>query len=189
MRRMPRGCCADSAVIETERLILRAPTPADRAALHAMWADPRVMADLGPVKSAEDSDATIARHDSYRVEGIDFWVVEQRSDRALAGFCGLKRGAPDTPIAGALEAGWMLAAPFWGRGFAHEAMQASLAWGWAHKDAKRIVAITAARNVKSQQLMARLGMARLPDGNFDHPAYAANDPLRATVTYAIDRPA
>ena len=50
------------APIETERLILRAPEPGDRAPLHAMWADERVMADLGPVKSAADSEAALARH-------------------------------------------------------------------------------------------------------------------------------
>ena len=36
-------------MIDTKRLILRVPTPIDRAPLHAMWADPRVMADLGVV--------------------------------------------------------------------------------------------------------------------------------------------
>ncbi|MEG3086062.1 GNAT family N-acetyltransferase [Sphingomonas sp. PB4P5] len=179
----------DRVVIETERLILRLPLPSDRAALHAMWADPRVMADLGRAKTPEDSDATLARHDSYRHEGLGFWVVERRVDRAIAGFCGLKRGAEATPIAGAVEAGWMLAVPYWGMGYAHEAMVASLAWGWAHKDAARIVAITAARNVKSQKLMARLGMMREADMEFDHPAFAVGDPLRPTVTYAIDRPA
>jgi RimJ/RimL family protein N-acetyltransferase len=188
MRRTPRDCCAAKRVIETERLILRPPTPADRAALHAMWADPRVMADLGPLKSAEDSDAAIARHESYRTGGIGFWIVEQRSDSAFVGFCGLKPGAPDTPIAAELEAGWMLAVPFWGGGYAYEAMQAVLAWGWQHQAAARIVAITAARNGKSQALMTRLGMTRLPDGDFAHPLFAEGDPLRASVTYAIDRP-
>lgn len=31
-------------------------------------------------------------------------------------------------------------------------------------------------------------MIRVPDGDFDHPALAQGDPLRAHLTYAIDRP-
>lgn len=175
-------------MIETERLILRRDTPADHPALHAMWADPRVMADLGPVKSAADSDAALAKHASYHPQGLGFWVVERRADGAVMGFCGLKPGAPDTPIAGALEIGWMLAAPYWQQGFAREAAAASMAWAWDNRDDAAIVAITSRRNAKSRGLMERLGMAHVPELDFAHPLFAEGDPLRDTVTYRIARP-
>ncbi len=176
-------------MIETARLILRPPEPRDWPALYAIWADPRVMADLGPVKDDAASAATLARHDAYRHEGIGFHSVERREDGAVIGFCGLKRGNPGTPIEGRLEIGWMFAAPYWGQGYATEAARASLAWGWANKAEDRIVAITAARNLKSQRLMEKIGMTRLADGDFEHPLFAPGDPLRPTVTYAVDRPA
>ena len=50
-------------MIETERLILRKPRPSDHEALFAMWADPAMMADLGPVKDRAMSEATLARID------------------------------------------------------------------------------------------------------------------------------
>ena len=175
-------------MIETERLMLRWPEPRDRAALHAMWADPRVMADLGPVKDAAASDATLAKHDGYHGKGLGFWAVERRDTPGAIGFCGLKPGAENTPIAGTLEIGWMLAADHWGQGYALEAARASLAYGWARTDAARIVAITAACNAASQGLMARLGMAAVAGGEFEHPLFAPGDRLRATVTYAIHRP-
>ena len=173
-------------MIETERLILRRPEPRDRASLHAMWADPAVMADLGPVKDEAASDTALARHASYAPLG--FWVVEQRGTGATAGFCGLKPGAPDTPIAGMLEIGWMLAVPYWGSGYAREAAAASLAWGWAYRHEDAIVAITARRNAKSRRLMERLGMAHDPALDFDHPQFTVDDPRRDTVTYRITRP-
>ncbi|MFW2852732.1 GNAT family N-acetyltransferase [Sphingomonas sp. TX0543] len=173
-------------MIQTERLILRRFEGRDRAPLHAMWADPRVMGDLGALKSAEDSDAALARHASYHPLG--FFVVEQRDSGATIGFCGLKPGAPDTPIAGMLEVGWTLAAPFWGSGYAREAAAASIAWGWTNGDADAIVAITARRNARSRKLMERLGMSHLPAMDFMHPLFAADDPLRDTVTYRIERP-
>ena len=176
-------------MIETERLILRPPTEADRAGLHAMWADPAVMVDLGPVKSPEESDATIALHAGYGPShGLGFWIVEQRADHEVIGFCGLKPGADNTPIEGDVEIGWMLARPWWGMGYAYEAACASLDWGWAHLAAPRIAAITAARNLRSQGLMERLGMVRLPADDFVHPRFAADNPLRHSVVYAIDRP-
>lgn len=116
-------------MIETERLILRVPDPRDRAALHAMWADPLVMAELGPVKDAAASDAVLAKHEGYRHEGLGFWVVERRDDRAMLGFCGLKRGDAHNPIAGEIEAGWIIDRPYWRQGYALEAMIAALDWG------------------------------------------------------------
>jgi RimJ/RimL family protein N-acetyltransferase len=176
-------------MIETARLILRPPQPDDTAALHAMWSDPRVMADLAPVKSPAESVATIARHEGYRAtHGVGFWTTLRRDSGAVIGFCGLKPGAEDTPIAGELEVGWMLAAEHWRQGFAREAATASIAWGWANHDAPRIVAITAAQNVASRALMVRLGMVHDASLDFAHPKFAADDPRRVTVTYAIGRP-
>ena len=175
-------------MIETARLLLRLPEPRDRAALHAMWADPLVMAELGPVKDAAASDAVIAKHDALRAEGLGFWIVERRADGVVIGFCGLKRGDAHNPIDGEIEAGWIIARPYWRQGYALEAMEAALAWGWAHFDVPRIVAITSRINLKSQALMTRLGMARLADGDFDHALIAEGDPLRPMVTFAISRP-
>ena len=162
------------------------PQPQDRAPLHAMWADPVVMADLGPVKGAAESDMALARHASYAPLG--FRAVVLRSDQATIGFCGLKPGAPDTPIEGMLEIGWMLAVPYWGAGYAREAAAAAVAWGWENRDDDAIVAITAAGNAKSRLLMERLGMSHEPGMDFDHPLFAADDPRRRTVTYRITRP-
>lgn len=173
-------------MIETERLILRVPEPRDREALHAMWSDPRVMADLGPVKSAEESDISLARHAGYAPLG--FRAVVRREDAATIGFCGLKPGAPDTPIADLLEVGWMLAVPYRRQGYASEAAAAAIAWGWRTCGDDAIVAITARRNVKSRALMLRLGMVHAPELDFRHPLFAGEDPRADTVTYRIARP-
>lgn len=173
-------------LIETDRLVLRVPQSEDRLPLHAMWADPAVMADLGPVKSAEESDMALARHASYAPLG--FRAVVLRSSATTIGFCGLKPGAPDTPIAGMLEIGWMLAVPFWGGGYAREAAAAAIAWGWQNREDDAIVAITARSNAKSRLLMERLGMLYMPGMDFEHPLFTADDPRRQTVTYRITRP-
>lgn len=176
-------------MIETARLVLRVPEARDRAALHGMWADPRVMIDLGPVKDAAASDTALARHDSYRGDGLGFWSVIRREDDAVVGFCGLKPGSPDTPIADMLEVGWMLAVPYWRQGYAAEAAAASIRWGWDNRPDEQIVAVTARQNEKSRVLMTRLGMRHMPSMDFAHPLFPEGDSRRDSVTYVIDRPA
>ena len=44
-------------------------------------------------------------------------------------------------------------------------------------------------NSRSRAVMERLGMERVIDGDFDHPALAPGDPLRRHVHYRIARPA
>jgi RimJ/RimL family protein N-acetyltransferase len=176
-------------VIETERLILRAPEPRDRDGLVAMFTDQEVMAQLFPGMDEAAADAVIAKHDRLRGEGLGFLVAERREDGALVGFCGLKRGEPHMPIAGAIEAGWIIDKPWWRRGYAREAMDAVLADAWGRIAEDRIYAITSAVNLKSQALMARLGMYRLGDGDYLSASFPEGHALRPTVTFAIDRPA
>ncbi|WP_084581019.1 GNAT family N-acetyltransferase [Sphingomonas azotifigens] len=174
-------------MIETERLLLRGWTDADRAPFHAMANDPRVMAYIGPLQSRAESDAGIDRQRAFQAgHGHCFWALERREDGAFLGFCGLKPGAAGTPIAGDIEIGWRLATEHWGQGYAREAAAASLAWGWQHLAASSIAAITVEANARSWGLMERLGMQRVPDGDFDHPT--AIPALRRHRTYRIHRP-
>lgn len=174
-------------MIETERLVLRRWEERDREPFHAMSIDARVMATLGPLLSRTESDVAIDRMnavlDAHR---MTFWAIERRADDAFLGFCGLKPGAEGTPIEGDVEIGWRLAHAFWGKGYAREAAQASLDWGWSNLDAPAIAAITTPGNVRSWGLMERLGMVRALEDDFDHPK--AVEWLRAHITYRIARP-
>lgn len=174
-------------MIETERLIIRPWTDADRAPFAAMSADAAVMATLGPLLSRPESDAMIDRLIELQArDGHCFWAVERKADGAFLGWNGLIIGS--RPIAGELEIGWRLARAAWGAGYATEAARAVLAWGFANRPVPRIVAITAAINTRSQAVMRRLGMVRQLDLDFDHPQVPDGDPLQPHVTYYFDRP-
>ena len=176
-------------MIETERLLIRAWQKRDRAPYHAIKSDPLVMATLGPVQTRAKSDSTLDRWIARAAEwGHSFWAVERRADAVLLGYCGLVYPPSGTPVAGEREIGWGLGSAFWGQGYAREAAAATLAWAWANTDSARVVAITTPGNRASRGLMERLGMTRLVDGDFDHPALAQGDPLRPHLSYAIERP-
>ena len=175
--------------IRTERLLLRPWRDEDAEAFHLMGQDPEVMRFLGPPMSLEDCRAAVIRsNQTLADQGSCFWALERHSDLAFIGFCGVKRGPAGTPIADDLEIGWRLARATWGQGYAREAAMATLDWAWANTDAPRVAAITVPANEASWGLMIRLGMTRLPDGDFDHPALAPGNPLRRHLTYAIERP-
>lgn len=177
-------------MITTEHLTLRNWQDSDRLPFALMNRDPAVREHLGPLQTAAESNAAIDRLTAVAAaHGHTFWAVERHDDHEFLGFCGLKIAPENIPgIEGAIEIGWRLRSDMWRRGYALEAARASLAWGWANLPVDRIIAITTPANLPSQGLMVRLGMARRHDLDFDHPALAADDPLRPHVTFEIHRP-
>lgn len=177
-------------MIETERLILRGWHENDAAAHHAMCADPAVMAYLGPAPTLAESAAVVARQKAVFADyGACFWALERRDTSAFIGWCGIKPGPVGTPIDEKPEIGWSLVQTEWGQGYAREAAEASLAWGWHELNLPTVWAMTVPANTASRALMERLGMTRVVDGDFDHPKLAEDDRLRRHILYRIDRPA
>jgi len=177
-------------VIVTDRLTLRPWREADKPRFDAIVNTPAMMAHFGGVWPPRGHDVLIdAQIASQATGGFSMWAVDWRASGALIGICGLRRAHhPDTPVTGDLEAGWRIAEPYWGKGVAREAAEASLGWGWANTDDARIIAYTTIGNTRSWGLMERLGMTRRADLDFRHPTFAAADPFGAMAVWAIERP-
>lgn len=174
-------------MIETERLTLRAWRATDLMPFHAMGQDAEVMRYYGPRATMADCRYTYRQMTTAQsTHGHCFWALERRSDRAFIGFCGILPANP--VIGGEVEIGWQLARGAWGQGLATEAARASLHWAWSHLDVPAVAAVTVPANRRSRELMLRLGMTRVPTGDFDHPELAARDPLRRHLLYRIARP-
>ena len=175
-------------MIGTERLILCGWREADIAPFHAMGNDAEVMRYIGPALSMADARSAHDRMVNCQNEhGYCFWAAERRSDSAFIGFCGLQPGYGF--LAGETEIGWRLRRDAWGQGFAREAAEASLAWGWANLDVPTMTAITVPANMRSWGLMERIGMRRRHDEDFDHPNVPEGSPLKRHIRYRIARPA
>lgn len=180
---------ADDSVIETERLLLRGWRDEDVGPLFAINDDEEVARYLGPIPSLEDCAGVVTRQNGFQQAlGHCFWAMERKEDGVLLGFCGLKPGVRDTPIANDIEIGWRLGRPYWGQGYAREGALACLAWAWSNLDVPRIVAITVQGNSRSWGLMERIGMVRRPGMDFLHPKLAEGDPLRPHIAYLAERP-
>ena len=172
---------------ETERLLLRTWSDADKAEFVRVTNTPAVMRWLGGVQNAEAMAAGFERIDGYQRDfGHTLWAVERKADDALLGFCGLKR--VNSPGAGALtgdiEVGWRLREDAWGQGFAKEAAVASLDLAFGRFQAPHVVALTVPGNVDSQGLMKRLGMARRADLDYEDDRFGPE--LNPTIVYRLD---
>ena len=176
-------------MIQTARLTLAEWRDDHRDAIAAINADPETMRYFVAPMTRAESDAQVDRQIAMQAaRGFCFWALERRSDGVLLGLCGLKPGAPDTPIADDLEIGWRFGRDFWGHGYATEAARAALAHGFVDPAVPRVAAITTTDNLASRRVMERLGMAYADGLDFDHPAVPEGHRTRRHVTYFVSRP-
>ena len=175
--------------LQTERLLLRRWLARDRGPFAAMNADPEVMEHFpGPLSRAE-SGALIERAEAcFERRGYGLWAIEIPDEEPFIGFVGLSPVDIPVPFAPAVEVGWRLARPFWGRGFASEAAAAAIAFGFAERGLPEIVSFTFAGNRRSRGVMERVGMRRNPVEDFDHPLLGEAERLRPHVLYRLDAP-
>ncbi|MEO1168585.1 MAG: GNAT family N-acetyltransferase [Pseudomonadota bacterium] len=178
-----------SAMIETERLILRRWRDADRAPFAALNADPEVMRYFPGTLTREESDALVDRIVAHFAQhDFGLFALEDKESGAFVGFTGFQIVGFSCPVEGDIEIGWRLARAFWRRGLAFEAASACMDWIWSTRDVPRIVSFTAEINAPSRGLMRKIGLEHSPDLDFDHPALDDDSPLKRHVVYLKDRP-
>lgn len=170
--------------LRTERLILRPWRGDDLEPFAALNADPEVM-EFFPLPLARDrSDAMVERiRTHFAREGFGLWAVEVPGVAPFIGFTGLQRPS----FMPAIEVGWRLARPYWRAGYATEAARASITWGFDQLGVDEIVAMVVPDNLRSQRVMAKLGMQRDPDSDFEHPLIPETSSRRAHWLFRLPR--
>lgn len=173
---------------ETARLVLRDWRDDDWPTFWQATNTPAVMRWLGGVCDDAKRAAAQARVLAYQHDhGHTFWVVERKHDRALLGFCGLKRSNQAGGPQGMMEIGWRLREDAWGQGYAKEAAAVSLDLAFDRFGADEVIALTVQGNTGSWGLMLALGMERREDLDFDSPEFDPENPR--IIAYAIGRAA
>jgi RimJ/RimL family protein N-acetyltransferase len=160
----------------------------DRAPFARMNADARVTEFLGGPLSASGSNLLadrIERH--FEERGFGLYAAELLEHGSFIGYIGLaspKFSAHFTPC---VEIGWRLDLPYWGRGFATEGAREVARHAFEDLDLTEIVSFTVPANLRSRRVMEKLGMTHDAADDFDHPNFAAGDPLRRHVLYRLRR--
>lgn len=160
---------APAGMIETARLRLRVWAESDRDDFAALHAHPEVMRDYG---GPLDRVASDAKFDRYRAafdrHGLCRWAIETHAGDFL-GYAGIMAVPADHPLGAHYDVGWRLMRAAWGHGYAVEAARAALDHGFGQSGLTEILAYTAADNLRSQAVMARLGLTRDAARDFTLP--------------------
>ena len=170
----------------SDRLILRTWQEPDKARFAEMSADPAVMQYVRPLPTRQSRDAWVdfqIEHQSSH--GFCMWAVELRASGAFIGSAGLLAGGSTSQFTPGIEVGWRLAHDFWGHGFATEAGNRALEFGFRELRLPEIVAHASVHNARSRRVMSKLGMSHNDADDFDHPRHGESDPLRRQALYRV----
>ncbi|WP_119167287.1 GNAT family N-acetyltransferase [Algihabitans albus] len=176
--------------LETERLQLKQSAAADLDAMMALDSDPEVMRFIRtPITEDTQQDRLVqlvGRVDRDYGPGLGFWSVfpKTKPERFL-GFVLLTILDGNSEV----EIGWRFARTTWGKGYATEAAQAVLDYGFRDLALDPIVAVIRPGNRRSLAVAEKLGLNR--DGTRkaygkDLPFYRLN---RSEWLAARERPA
>ncbi|MFZ2050054.1 MAG: GNAT family N-acetyltransferase [Solirubrobacteraceae bacterium] len=174
--------------LQTDRLLLRRWHKQDLIPFAQMNADPVVMEHFPSTLSAAESTALATRiEDCFAQRGYGLWAVEVPGQAPFIGFVGLWPVRLELPFGPAVEVGWRLAHDFWGHGYATEAAEAAIAFGFQEVGLEEVVSYTAQVNTRSRRVMERLGMSRDPTEDFEHPLVPQDSLLRRHVLFRLRR--
>jgi RimJ/RimL family protein N-acetyltransferase len=153
----------------------------------AMNADPDVMRYFLAALTRSESLEMFGRlRTTIDQRGWGVWAVEV--DGSLAGMVGLHIPKYQLPFSPCTEVLWRLRKEFWGRGIGHSAAMQAMEYGFSKVGLTEIVAFTTPPNHRSIRLMARLGLERDHQGDFDHPVVPEGHPLRRHILFRKQTP-
>lgn len=152
-------------VLQTERLLLRTPGRDDHHLLRDLVADPDVFRFLGPRPADPVTDMftrSLRGGGSWFFYGYGTLMAFERQTGAFVGQLGVfhsmrgfGKGMDDIA-----EAGWIVAKPYWGKGYAAEGMAEALRWIDTVHALPRTCCMIERGNTSSVKLAERLGYIR-----------------------------
>jgi [ribosomal protein S5]-alanine N-acetyltransferase len=144
-------------LIETERLALRPPRLDDAKAIFTSYATDEEVARYvrwRPHTSASETEEFLRRAVAFVEDGSRLtWVLTRRGDDAPLGMIELR------PQGHKASAGYVLARPFWGKGYMTEALRAVTDYAFNDPGMYRVWAVCDVDNVASARVMEKAGMS------------------------------
>jgi RimJ/RimL family protein N-acetyltransferase len=169
--------------LETERLLLRLPEPADTAGYADVWSDPEVVRFLGgklwTLEDAERAVARMRRHWDWF--GLGLFSVVRKEDERLLGRVGFLVWDSEQWVNGhdaklepplETELGWTLGREHWNRGYATEAALACRDSALGQLGLTRLISLIARGNAASVRVAEKIGERferQVVGGFFRHP--------------------
>jgi len=174
--------------IKTERLILRKWHEDDAEVFAAINQDEKVIEFLRGTMTLKDSQDFITRTNNFIDQhGFGLWAATIKETGELIGFVGLHIPDFESHFTPCVEIGWRLDSQHWGKGYATEGARAVLKIGFENFGLKEIVAITVTKNIRSRNVMEKIGMKYDKNGDFKHPKLPLDHPSSEHVLYRVSK--
>ena len=161
-----------TAVLETERLVLRAPLLGDAPAIARLANDRRVAENAARIPhpyTIADAESFIA---SANIPGGEVsFAITQRDDETLVGMCGLAAAT-----ASSAELGYWLGVPFWGNGIGTEAVRAAIDHAFTELGLEALAAGARVTNPASRRVLEKCGFQWTGVGLYRIRAIASSAP-------------
>lgn len=173
-----------ASTLKTQRLILRAWQEDDLEPFAKLNADQRVREFFPSCLSREESDASVKNFSEHiQKYGWGLFATCLIETEKFIGFIGMQHVNFEAPFTPAVEIGWRIAHEHWGKGYATEGAKAVLEYAFNTVKLKEIVSFTAEQNMRSRNVMEKIGMQHIPEKDFDHPQVPDGHALRRHVFY------
>jgi len=175
-------------IISTPRLGLRHWLDADLAPFIDMNSDREVMEFFPEQLTAAQTMAMVERiKGHFEKYHFGLFAVEEKSTNNFIGFTGLAVPTFESFFTPCVEIGWRFKKSAWGQGFATEAANACLQYGFKELQMKTIYSFTSVLNKPSERVMQKIGMHCVAD--FNHPKIDEAHPLCRHVLYQVNNDA
>jgi [ribosomal protein S5]-alanine N-acetyltransferase len=153
-------------ILQTPRLILRQFTEADAPLVLSLNIDPEIVKYLHEPTLTTVEDAAEILHDiilpQYK-NNLGRWAIHTKDNMDFIGWCGLKYRLDLDEI----DLGYRLMQKSWGKGFATEAAQHTLAYGFNPLNLKLITGRAHIENLASIKVLEKIGMNFISEGIVD----------------------
>jgi RimJ/RimL family protein N-acetyltransferase len=151
---MPESNLTPPDSLLTERLVLRKARPDDAPLIFAAYAqDPEVTRYLTfrPHGALSDTRTVVDRFLENWSAGKSYcWLIFSRENDELVGAISAREDQ-------GINLGYLIARPYWRRGFMSEAVSAVTDWAFSHADVFRVWAVCDLENDASAQLLEKNG--------------------------------
>lgn len=141
--------------IETKRLFMRPLEVGDLENICLLDTDPEIRSyfpegALTNEQAKRELDRNILEWERW---GHGIFAMFEKETNVFVGRCGFARLS-----SGVIEFGYLLLKPYWGKGYATEATQAILDWGFENTDIDCVVGFAPLDHLASRRVLEKVGM-------------------------------
>lgn len=171
-------------IFTSERLGFRNWTEDDIQPMADLNKNPNVMEFFPSIPTFAETKTFIEKmQQQFAKKNYCYFAVDVLESAIFIGFIGLSDKDFESDFTPCVDIGWRLSEGYWNKGYATEGAKACLEYGFKELKLAEIVAIAPKVNIKSEEVMKKIGMKKRE--NFNHPLLMDDIRLRECVHYSV----